>query len=212
MTAYNVVSPSAMVTGQSEDISVILANFNAIATILNGNLDTANWATGKIFAPAKITQSGASVGMALIWNGTDWVPLALAHAVSNITDPLGTSNTNYRMQGINKQITPLGSGRVKVTIDGQYSSTGIGAGKASMVYGLVSGGIPANDAALTGTTIGNEYQPNVESVNAGTPFSMTREVSGLTPSTPYWFDIAIARVSSPDFALGRMTFVADELL
>lgn len=42
MTAYNVISPTSMATGQSEDISVVKANFDAIAAIINGGLDNAN--------------------------------------------------------------------------------------------------------------------------------------------------------------------------
>lgn len=47
---------------------------NALAylqSIING-IDQNNFAAGKILDPAKLQQSGASVGEALIWNGTDW--------------------------------------------------------------------------------------------------------------------------------------------
>lgn len=42
MTAYNVINPGSMQSGQPEDVSQVLANFNQLATILNGNLDFAN--------------------------------------------------------------------------------------------------------------------------------------------------------------------------
>lgn len=54
MTAYNVVSPGAMVAGQVEDISVILSNFQALATILNGGLDNGNLAPSAAIVPSKI--------------------------------------------------------------------------------------------------------------------------------------------------------------
>lgn len=48
------------------------SNFvDAVQTNMNG-IDNNNFAAGKIFDPAKLMQSGASSGQALIWNGTDW--------------------------------------------------------------------------------------------------------------------------------------------
>lgn len=54
MTAYNVLSPAAMAAGQPEDISVILSNFQAIAGIINGQLDNTNLAPGAAIAPSKL--------------------------------------------------------------------------------------------------------------------------------------------------------------
>jgi hypothetical protein len=42
VTAYNVISPASLVAGQPEDISVILANLQAIQGVLNGGIDNAN--------------------------------------------------------------------------------------------------------------------------------------------------------------------------
>ena len=38
----------------------------------------AAFASGKIFAPSKIQQDGASIGQALLWDGSDWAPGDLA--------------------------------------------------------------------------------------------------------------------------------------
>jgi len=54
MTAYNVLSPSAMAAGQPEDISVILGNFQALAGIINGQLDNNNLSPGAAIAIAKL--------------------------------------------------------------------------------------------------------------------------------------------------------------
>lgn len=54
MTTYNVVSPSALVAGQPEDISVVLANFNAIAAVLNGGIDNANINASAAIALSKL--------------------------------------------------------------------------------------------------------------------------------------------------------------
>jgi hypothetical protein len=42
MSLYNIVNPTSMQPGQPEDISQVLANFQAIQTILNGGIDDAN--------------------------------------------------------------------------------------------------------------------------------------------------------------------------
>jgi hypothetical protein len=54
MTAYNVISPSSLVAGQPEDISVVLANLNAISGIINGNLDNSNVSAVAAIAISKL--------------------------------------------------------------------------------------------------------------------------------------------------------------
>lgn len=50
------------------------ANYADIQAVINGGLDSNNWAAGKIFAPSKITQEGATSGQVLGWNGSQWAP------------------------------------------------------------------------------------------------------------------------------------------
>lgn len=76
MTAYNVVSPSALVAGQPEDVSVILANFQAIAAVLNGNLDNANIATAAAIAASKLAGYPADATKVLKGDGS-WGPAAV---------------------------------------------------------------------------------------------------------------------------------------
>jgi hypothetical protein len=49
-------------------------NYTSLQSLLNGGLDTANWAAGKIFPPSKLTQEGATTGQAIVWNGSAWAP------------------------------------------------------------------------------------------------------------------------------------------
>jgi len=42
MTTYTVVNPGNLVDGQPQKISDVVANFNAVATVLNGNIDDSN--------------------------------------------------------------------------------------------------------------------------------------------------------------------------
>lgn len=54
MTAYNVVNRSGLQGGQAEDISVVLANFDALATVINGNLDNTNLLANAAIAITKL--------------------------------------------------------------------------------------------------------------------------------------------------------------
>jgi hypothetical protein len=91
MTTYNVVSPGAMVAGQAEDISVILSNFQAIAAILNGNLDNANLAPGAAIVPSKIAGYPASAAVYLRGDGS-WAappaPPAITYATTFPVTPV----------------------------------------------------------------------------------------------------------------------------
>jgi hypothetical protein len=51
-------------------------NYTLIQTVINGNLDTNNWAAGKIFAPSKLTQEAATDGQVVTWDNatTTWKP------------------------------------------------------------------------------------------------------------------------------------------
>jgi hypothetical protein len=42
MTAYNIIDPESLVSGQPQDVTVVLANFEAVQSIINGNLDNGN--------------------------------------------------------------------------------------------------------------------------------------------------------------------------
>jgi hypothetical protein len=54
MTAYNVISPASLVAGQPEDISVILANLQAIQGVLNGGIDNSNLNGAAAIAASKL--------------------------------------------------------------------------------------------------------------------------------------------------------------
>lgn len=77
MGAYNVVNPAALASGQPEDISVVLANLNAIAAVINGGLDNTNVAAGAALAASKIAGYPSDGSKVLAGDGT-WPQLTAA--------------------------------------------------------------------------------------------------------------------------------------
>jgi hypothetical protein len=77
MTAYNVLSPSAMAAGQPEDISVVLGNFQAIAAIINGGLDNGNLNAAAAIAISKLAGYPADVTKVLKGDGTWAAPASI---------------------------------------------------------------------------------------------------------------------------------------
>ncbi|HEY7418283.1 MAG TPA: hypothetical protein VH593_24090 [Ktedonobacteraceae bacterium] len=60
MTAYSVINPSNLIAGQPEDVSVVLANFNAIAAVVN-NLDNSNISPSAAIVYSKLSLTGGIV-------------------------------------------------------------------------------------------------------------------------------------------------------
>jgi hypothetical protein len=75
MTTYNVINPAALSAGQPEDISVVLANLQAIAAVVNGSLDDANLSPAANISPSKLLGYPADVAKVLKGNGS-WGTLA----------------------------------------------------------------------------------------------------------------------------------------
>src|SRR4051794_16176782 len=70
MGAYNVITRASMAAGQPEDISVVLANFDAIAAILNGGIDNSNINAAAAILASKLANYPASAASVLAGDGT----------------------------------------------------------------------------------------------------------------------------------------------
>jgi len=75
MTAYNVVNAGSLVAGEPEDISVILANLQAIAAVINGGLDDSNLNPAASIVASKLALYPADATKFLRGDGT-WNPTA----------------------------------------------------------------------------------------------------------------------------------------
>ena len=71
-------------------------NYTTIQNAINGGLDTANWASGKIFAPSKFMQEGATTGQTLQWNGSIWAPTSASGAPTPATTLPGSPVNNQQ--------------------------------------------------------------------------------------------------------------------
>jgi microcystin-dependent protein len=76
MTAYNIVSPTSLQAGQPEDVSVLLANLQAIAAVLNGGIDNANINPNAAIAIAKLAGYPSDGAKLLKGDGSWGVPAA----------------------------------------------------------------------------------------------------------------------------------------
>lgn len=70
MSLYNIVNPASMQAGQPEDVSQVLANFQAIQTVLNGGIDDTNIRSAAAIQPSKLANYPADATRALRGDGT----------------------------------------------------------------------------------------------------------------------------------------------
>jgi hypothetical protein len=94
MGAYNIINASSLVAGLPEDVSQVLANFQAIATILNGGIDDSNINAAAAIAISKLKDYPTDATKFLRGDGT-WVapaPTGIAAVGNKISDlPAGTA-------------------------------------------------------------------------------------------------------------------------
>jgi hypothetical protein len=72
MTAYNIVNPGHLVAGQNEDVSDVLANFQAIQSILNGNIDDTNVKAAAAIQISKLAGGGAGTILKMLAGVPSW--------------------------------------------------------------------------------------------------------------------------------------------
>ena len=147
------------------------------------------------------------------------LPLTSATTTKSPATPTATASTSLVMMGIGKDqagaganpctITPVYSSRVNVLIYGTQQNTTINdASKVIVAFG--TGTAPSNGAAATGTTVGTTVSAFSGTANAAYPFAVGGIVTGLTPSTAYWFDLQAAAITGGSSQLANITCVIQE--
>lgn len=143
----------------------------------------------------------------------DTGPLTLAGATinANPSNPTGTTSGTPLMMGLGGTctLTPSYSSRVRFQWSGLYSNSTGGAGNGLRFY-YGTGAAPSNGAATTGTQIGSTMGVTCATAGGSTPFPMSIIVTGLTPGTAYWFDIAL-NAGSGTASISALNFEAMEV-
>ena len=80
-------------------------NYTTIQNAINGGLDNNNWAAGKIFAPSKFMQEGATSGNGLFWNGSAWTPNDMPRVYDRTTSTVDVANSSSLTTLYTKSIT-----------------------------------------------------------------------------------------------------------
>jgi hypothetical protein len=104
MGNFNIVSATSLVTGQPEDVSPILANFQAIQAILNGGIDDTNIAAAAGISLAKttpkITTSTWLAGPpALPANNDIWIATSVEGTASRWTFQYEAASLSWKFIG-----------------------------------------------------------------------------------------------------------------
>lgn len=100
-------------------------NYTILQTFLNGGLDTANWASGKIFAPSKLMQEAATAKDGLLWNAAAaiWEPKGVAGVYDRVTATADIQNTAAETSIYTKSIVggDMGTSKgLRLTMSGDY--------------------------------------------------------------------------------------------
>jgi len=134
-----------------------------------------------------------------------------ATAQTQPANPATTTSAVGVMMGLAGSITPTRSGKVLVTISGDFdNSTTSNSVTAQLRTG--TGAAPANGAALTGTARGgNQQLTNTVLGVYRTPFSVQAVVTGLVIGTPVWLDLAVAAIGGGTSRVRNISISAVEI-
>jgi hypothetical protein len=116
------------------------------------------------------------------------------------------------MMGLNKTITPEGSGVVLIIISGTiFNAGGIGDGATVRLY-TGTGTPPTNGAAVTGTARSGQQKFISSTTAEKVPFSVQALVSSLTLATAYWIDLALTATTGGTATVTDLSVTATEVL
>lgn len=119
------------------------------------------------------------------------LPLTNATLQGSVASTTATVSASLVMMGMGTtcKITPVYSGRVNLTFSGVFAAAAAVASALSVRYG--TGTAPTNGAAITGSAAGSTQNAVPTSTQTTVPYSKTAVITGLTPGTAYWFDVAL---------------------
>lgn len=130
------------------------------------------------------------------------VPVA-APAAGRPANPATTTSASLVMMGLGVSFTPSasGSGRALVIASGSVTTL---VGSVPMGVGgrFGTGSAPANGAAVTGSRFGAATDQTIRpaGITGGVGICIADVLTGLTPGTTYWFDLALSTTNASDAA------------
>lgn len=204
MGTISLTDPTA---GTQIEAALVTGNNAALIAAINGGLDANNWASGKIFHPNKIIQDSATVGQALLWNGTNWAPGAvsagpLGRATVTVGDSLNTisttSSTSADVLGaLSVTFTAPSSGNVFVDLNGMCRIVTSGIASASSdnnyIWGLRDSG---GDVANTEQIVRQFTNPTQAATQDWQVVQVRLFKSGLTGGNSYTWKWAHRRTTT----------------
>lgn len=145
-----------------------------------------------------------------------WVQAFMASTTAAVVqaapaDPAGTTSTSAVHMGLGGvcKITPSFSTRVEIAFCGSmFNTSATGYEVVGLRYG--TGTAPANGVAAAGTAVGTVVKGTSSGNGDTLPFSNGAIITGLTPGTPYWFDLTVL-VNGGNGAVQSIGFRAKEI-
>ncbi len=182
-------------------------------TVTTTDTDTTIAKTGvDINTSNQVTATHLAAALPFAQGGTAATSQA-AFSTGKPANPTGTTSATAVMMGLGAAaspctITPVATGRVHYTINGNYANGTLAAGTfIQLRHG--TGTAPANAAAGTGTADGNEIGNSQDVGGDANAFALTWAVSGLTLSTAVWLDLGL-RTTAGTATVTNLTCTAVE--
>lgn len=126
-----------------------------------------------------------------------------------------TGTTTFTMLGDGVTLTPTVTGRASITVSG-YTSNSVAADGGAIQIRQVTGGCPANAAAVTGTALGSNVKiwdkvSTASSAGSLYPFSITVQTTGLTINQKYCFELTQQAITGGTFTVFNVMWAAEEI-
>lgn len=182
LTTYNIVSPGALVAGQPEDISVVLANFQAIATILNGGIDNANINAAAAIALSKLAGYPSDATKFARGDGSWASPPASAGGFIDLRNPRITSlagNSFFTTLGLTDW--DFGHWEFVKDVDGKVYGVARLGGTVTTINLLIAANATSG---VTRLSIGHKAVADGDSLNPGSLTDITAQ-DITVPATAY---------------------------
>lgn len=128
-------------------------------------------------------------------------------------DPTGQTSATYVMMGLGTTatITPVYTGRVLLIATGVMGNSGAAGDGTTIQMSFGTGTAPANNAAVTGTQLGNQ-EAFIASTTAGQQgFCLISVTTAMTVGTATWIDIALKTVTGGPGFLKTVEIIAVEI-